>query len=525
MTPSPSSKGPAPGLMDQDGRADRVVLSPDEEASRMHLSMLRTVGPGMLVLALCVVATYFVPGLENARPWKSGDPRPFWNLLGRPFEAEAMAQQQQQVAKVDAIAQEVLADDAEPVVQAEPEPVVIIDPDAGFVLPPYEPHPDDDKAVEQSVELFAGTELDRFFAALALSDASVAGAITRVVHWGDSAIGIDGIPSAIRKRLQARFGDGGHGFHLMAPPNTSYRHRGIDFSHNDNWGLCFIINKCRSDGHYGLGGATAYSSGGGQSSFAPDPKHSAGRVSRFVVHYAMRPRGGRIKLQVDKQEPVYLETAAEQLEDRFHTIEVEDGDHALTVRASGGGRVRIYGVVMERDGPGVVWDGLALVGAFTRRMIEYDPEHLRAQLAERQPELAVLTFGGNDMIRNITSERYEQEYRQVLQRIRTARPDMDCLVMSPLDHGERKGVRIVSLPVVPRMVDAQRRAAQAEGCAFFDTYMAMGGEGAAGRWFRKTPRLVSGDLSHLTIKGHAVVGEMVYRALMEAYVAYREREG
>lgn len=58
----------------------------------------------------------------------------------------------------------------------------------------------------------------------------------------------------------------------------------------------------------------------------------------------------------------------------------------------------------------------------------------------------------------------------------------------------------MSLPVVPGMVEAQRRAAQAEECAFFDTYQAIGDEGAAGRWFRRNPWLVSGDLSHLTIR-------------------------
>ena len=46
----------------------------------------------------------------------------------------------------------------------------MIAPDAGFTLPAYEPHPDDEKAVEQSVELFEGHELDRFFDALALSE-------------------------------------------------------------------------------------------------------------------------------------------------------------------------------------------------------------------------------------------------------------------------------------------------------------------------------------------------------------------
>ena len=135
-------------------------------------------------------------------------------------------------------------------------------------------------------------------------------------------------------------------------------------------------------------------------------------------------------------------------------------------------------------------------------------------------------FGGNDMIReSLTQEVYEAEYREVLQRIKAARPDIACLVMAPLDHGLRQGSRIVSKAIVPMMVEAQRAAAMAEGCAFFDTYQAMGGEGSAGRWYRQEPRLMGGDLGHATMKGHVVIGEMFYRALLRAYVDYRTREG
>jgi len=512
------------GLMDEDGRGEgEVVLGEEEESSRMQRAMLRQIGPAMLTVLICLVAVYVVPGLDVYRPWTADDPVPFWNLLGRPFEdQEQAAEVEERVAEVDSIAREALADEPDPVIVPDRE-VVEVEP--GDRLPSYVPHADDDKAVAQSIELPEGDELDRFFAALSRSDASLAGAVTRVVHWGDSAIGVDGIPSAIRKRLQARFGDAGHGFHALAPPNTSYRHKGVRFRHNEKWGLCFIINKCRSDGHYGLAGTSTYSSGGAQSSLSADAKHSSGHVSRFDLYYAARPKGGKIKLVVDDEEPVYLETAADALEDRFHVIEVEDGPHELTVRASGGGKVRIYGVSMERDGPGVVWDSLALVGAFTRRLLEYDPEHLRAQLERSEPQLVVFTFGGNDMIRKVTMATYTEEYREVIQLVRQARPEMDCLVMSPLDHGQRKGVRIESLPVVPGMVEAQRKAAQAEGCAFFDTFMAMGGKGSAGRWFRKSPRLISGDLSHATANGQIVIGEMFYRALMQAYVAYRKENG
>lgn len=511
------------GLMDEDGRlASRLVLDDAEEASRMHWSMLVKMGPAMAVITAAVILAYAVPGLEWARPWKPGDPVPYWNVLGRPFESEAKQEQAERAEKVDDLAQQMLAEEPAPEITPEVE---VVEPDPGDALPAYEPHPDDDKPVEQELELFEGHELDPFFAKLARTDASLAGATTRVVHWGDSAIGVDGIPGAIRQRMQARFGDAGHGFHVMAPPNTSYRHKGVKFEHNDSWRRCFIIRKCRSDGRYGLGGTSTESSGGAESAFEPDPKHSSGHVSKFDLYYLAQPRGGNIRLRVDGGEPTMIDTDAPTIEDRWHAIEVEDGPHELEVRAAGGGKVRVYGVTLERQVPGVVWDTLALVGSFTNRLLEFDPEHLKAQLNHREADLAVFTFGGNDMIRRIKASTYEQEYRDVIRLVKTARPEISCLVMAPLDHGMRDGNRIVSLPVVPRIVAAQRNAAKAEGCAFFDTYQAMGGKGSAGRWYRQSPRLIGGDLGHATHKGHIVIGEMFYRALLHAYVAYRKREG
>ena len=130
--------------------------------------------------------------------------------------------------------------------------------------------------------------------------------------------------------------------------------------------------------------------------------------------------------------------------------------------------------------------------------------------------------GGNDMIRRVKSDTFREEYGEILRMLKEARPGMACLVMSPLDHGTRVGQRIESLPVVERLVTAQRDAAQAEGCAFFDTHAAMGGKGSAGRWFKRSPRLIAGDLSHVTRKGQVVIGEMLYRALVQAYARYRQ---
>ncbi len=514
------------GLMDVDGRLQEKVELSDADAPSAQMSWSRagSIGPAMIVVVLCVVATYVVPALSFARPWRPGEPVPFWNVIGRPFEGDAAADKKAREEEIDEVADEVIAADETEPPPPKPKAKPVVKAKAGDVVPVYVAQDGDDAKVVQSIELFAGDELDAFFAQLARTDAGLEGAITHVGHWGDSVIGMDGIPGAIRRRMQNRFGDGGHGFHLMAPPNTSYLHREVKFSHNGGWSNCFIIQNCRKDGFYGLGGATFKSSAGGESSFAPHPERSSGHVSHFELFYAGQPGGGtlRLRLDRDKASDVTIDTEAEALVDRFHRIDVEDGYHELEVRASGG-KVRVFGVAMETDGPGVVWDSYALVGAFTKRMSNYSEDHLRAQLGHRGTDLAVFTFGGNDMIRNITMDTYIAEYREVVSKFRRARPEMSCLIMSPLDHGVRKGVRIETLPIVPQMVEAQRTVAREEGCAFFDTWAAMGGEGSAGRWYKKDPRLMGGDLGHATGKGHQVIGEFVQRAVVEAYVAYRKR--
>ncbi|HGG56772.1 MAG TPA: hypothetical protein ENK31_03125, partial [Nannocystis exedens] len=224
-----------------------------------------------------------------------------------------------------------------------------------------------------------------------------------------------------------------------------------------------------------------------------------------------------------------VSTLAENLEDRWTTIDVEDGAHSLSIRAAGGGKVRAYGITLERLGPGVVWDGLSQVGALTRRLLNWDPEHIRSQVAHRNPELVVLMFGGNDMNMRGTMDNYKRELGAVIQLFVPeeappgALPPPACLIMAPLDHGERRGRQIVTRAIVPKLVEAQRQVAEEHGCAFFDTYAAMGGEGSMGRWARSEPRLGSGDLSHLSYHGHRVIGAMLFQALLDGYADFRQR--
>jgi lysophospholipase L1-like esterase len=137
-------------------------------------------------------------------------------------------------------------------------------------------------------------------------------------------------------------------------------------------------------------------------------------------------------------------------------------------------------------------------------------------------------FGGNDLSREDTdlkrtTEPYEREYARVIRKFRAGKPEASCVIMSVTDHAQRVGEAIVSRPIVARLAAAQRRVAQQEGCAFYDTYTAMGGAGTVERWRKADPPLAAPDLRHPTLLGQRHIGDAFYHALMNAYASYRRR--
>lgn len=385
----------------------------------------------------------------------------------------------------------------------------------------YSPRGSDPRDPEHRLDDPSGTALQRFYESLARSDDGVDGAITRVTHMGDSSIGMDQLPHFLRTRFQDRFGDGGAGFVLAQPHSPNYRNQTVHLSNPVNWDFCFVAFQCMRDGHYGLGGVVAQSNGGSTTVVRTRRNGQYGRnVSRLELWYAGRPRGGSLELRIDQDEPILVRTAAEMLEDRWHEAALSPGEHRIRLRAAGGGPVRAYGLVLETDGPGVVWDTLSMIGAFTVRVLLQDPAHFRRQLERRRSDLVVLGYGGNDLRRYVggvaSIEQFQEETRQLLSRVRDA--GASCLLTGVVEH-ERSGPTRISPDDVQAVVDAQRSAAEEAGCAFFDVYQAMGGAGGFRNWMREG--LASTDLKHLNRQGREVLAGWMYDAIVSDYIRYR----
>lgn len=349
----------------------------------------------------------------------------------------------------------------------------------------------------------------RFYGALARAARGEKGAFARVLHYGDSLIDLDFITAPLRRALQKRFGDAGHGFTLAAKPWRWYNQMDVSLTTSGGWEHFRLVGRRAGDGHLGLGCAAIES----RRSRAFTKISVREKTSRVEVHFLRMPGGGTLLVEVDGARRAALATAAGSKQPGFHLLELEDKPHEIRLEARG--KVRLFGVVLERGQRGVTWDNLALVSARFNQFIQLDAEHWSAQLQHRAPSLVVFQFGANDSISfGGDLERYGRQVQQALELVRRAVPKSSCLVIGPLDRLQRDSQGRLRSPKVVRVVSArQREVAFAAGCAFWDGQLAMGGPGAMQRWLRGN--YVLKDLVHLNVKGSDVMGSILEQALLQ----------
>ncbi len=376
-----------------------------------------------------------------------------------------------------------------------------------------------------AIEDASGHALDPFFARLARTDRKEAGAVTRILHYGDSTIASDYISGTMRRRLQARFGDAGHGFILVANPWEWYFHNDVLHASDGEWKASRLAGPVAPDGMYGLGGVSFTSYGGGVAWFGAATRGDYGRsVSRFDLYYLEQPGGGDVELSVRGGATERLSTRGDAKVSRIHPVHVPDGDAKLTVRALGGGPVRLFGVALERDRPGVVYDALGSHAAMAVYWQRQDRAHWKDQLALRDAALVVFQYGTNESdLWRLDRDEYEQALAGLVDELREVSGGAPVLVVAPLDRAEQKDGRLSTKRVILDLVAIQRRVALAHGAAFWNTFDAMGGEGSMARWVKARPQLGGGDLTHPTPLGAEVLGDMLSDAIVSAYQRWKAR--
>lgn len=363
--------------------------------------------------------------------------------------------------------------------------------------------------------------LSHFFDALFAVERKQEGATARVVHYGDSPTTGDLITADVREQFHKEFGDAGHGFVLLAKPWAWYGHRGVTAIRASGWRMEPANIAELRDGNYGLG---AVSFRGGPGASSKISLRDAGHTSIDVYFYS-QPDGGVFTVTANGSLAGTIDTASPVATSSFQTLEVPSGFQDVEIRVTAG-RVRLYGLRLGKPQPGVEYSSLGVNGAaITLVSKNMDETHWADQLRHTRPNLVVINYGTNESaFPKYVEAVVEKELTRTIQRVRAAVPESSILVMSPMDRGDRLPTgEIGTVPAMARLVEIQQQTAQANGVAFFNTFEAMGGSGTMGRWYLSTPRLVGADLIHPLPAGAKRVGDLLYRALQDAYRHHKLR--
>ena len=364
-----------------------------------------------------------------------------------------------------------------------------------------------------------GAALKRFH--LKLREVKAGKGKARVAFFGASHTASDFITSALRAELQPRFGDGGHGFMQVAHPWPHYRHVGMKLESSKRyWGGTRVRWNTTSVDYYGLLGAYVEATAKGAFGKLTMPTTGLGsRATSYDLYYLKQPGGGDFELWVDGKNRGTVSTRHDEgARAGYATLELEDRTHTFEVKVKGGGPVRLFGTVLERNGPGVVVDTLGINGARNRYHLLWEESLYIEHLSRRNPDLVVLAYGTNESGDHTSMADYKNQLRRVMARVKKAAPNASCLFVGPSDRPIKLGKKhLIDRPRTAQVVAAQHQIAMEEGCGFFDLVAFQGGPLSMLEWQAHSPPYAADDFIHFTRRGYDRLAEALIGAMMEAY--------
>ena len=348
----------------------------------------------------------------------------------------------------------------------------------------------------------------------------------RIAMYGDSNLTADAATGRMRRQLQGRFGDAGHGYVALAQPWPWYSHN--DVHHDGTWKLAAVrqiatSNRKIEDGHYGFANIASECGVPGCAMWiSTDPQKGAPigwTASRFDLYYLKRPDGGRFDVAIDGEVVRSVEARASSFEAAFERFDVADAHHELKVLMRGGGPVRLYGAVIDRApsaavSPSIQVDSLGTGSLNLEQLTFVKNETRRPQLERRAYDLVIIQLGTNVWGMDGDNKKNAKVF---VDELRAARPGLPILFMSPPDSPNedeptQSDARVAGLAKTFRVIAEQNDA------AFWDHRAAMGGDKAIFTFAEKG--LVEHDKIHMKKQGHEMMADRFLGALWSDLAAH-----
>ena len=337
-----------------------------------------------------------------------------------------------------------------------------------------------------------------------------------VLHYADSQAEGDLISSTIRDMLQSRFG--GKGIGLVHPGNKAQNLIGQRCS--AGWSFSSVQGGTPNARNYGvLGGLSSL----GQATDGQWVRFSAREVKRSGTQFS------RLRLLVGHNSNPYTAVcsidgrsadSAQVMPGKALTalrFNIPQGTSSTELRLHGEGPIHAYGLLQESE-RGVFVHNIPVRGSSGTFFSKLNEPLARELMAELNIRLIVVQYGINAVPTSATNYKfYENTMTAQLKALKRIYPEASIVLVGVSDMSVKTANGYASHPNVVRVRAAQRQAARRAGVAFWDCYMAMGGDNSMSSWVLGSPQLGQKDFTHFTPRGARRIGRMLANALLDAH--------
>jgi len=327
----------------------------------------------------------------------------------------------------------------------------------------------------------------------------------RIVQFGDSHTAGDFFTEQLRRRLQAKYGDGGIGWIIPAPvPGQSSARYNVQLS--GDWLLKTSRSKNVSD--LPLGGFINTGSVGSKILVEPVHKLTPGRW-RFGALVRSKPALVPSSLRLigagrtHQNFSVFPQWTPVELSFSFIT----PAPFILQVVS---GRVEVAGLWIEREVSGVVVDHIGRNGATLSAFDRWSDDSIFRQLDARPVDAILLAYGTNESMDNLTSSAYVSKIYHVIRRIQLASPTTPIILLTAPSFAANLNMQCGQFlpPSLRSVIRAQMASAILPGVQVWNWMHSMGGECAVADWSRQG--LMRADRIHMTPAGYRLSADLFY---------------
>jgi hypothetical protein len=184
---------------------------------------------------------------------------------------------------------------------------------------------------------------------------------------------------------------------------------------------------------------------------------------------------------------------------------------------------RIYGMLLENDSAGILYNMIGVNGAEYRH---YNlSKYFMQQFSYLNSDLVIISMGTNEAFYNgFDKELFYRNIDSLVINIRNVNPNAAVLLTTPGDSFKKSKKGRIKNPDMKIAKETVIRYALDHNLAYWDLYEVMGGYGSMAKWY--TAKLSAKDRVHFSGRGYQIQGDLLYTALMKGYEEYkRKKEG